>query len=117
MSFHGKVDGLERMQTAARCIHRRTSRQASSSILPSLLIGTLLQKALPGSQNHLRNSAIESIASNWMQTDPAAAKEWLMTSGLPDDRIQALLKPPTDQGTSVPMPTLPRHGFNNVVYQ
>jgi hypothetical protein len=42
-----------------------------------------------------RNNAIESIAGAWLQSDPASAKHWLMNSGLPDDRIQALLNAPS----------------------
>jgi hypothetical protein len=39
-----------------------------------------------------RNNAIENVARNWLQSDTAAAKDWLSTTSLPDDRKARLLQ-------------------------
>jgi hypothetical protein len=39
-----------------------------------------------------RNSAIETVAQQWLQTDRKAAEAWLAQTALPDDRKAELLK-------------------------
>jgi hypothetical protein len=39
-----------------------------------------------------RNSAIQNVARQWLQTDPVNAQTWLLNTSLPDDQKQMLLK-------------------------
>jgi hypothetical protein len=41
-----------------------------------------------------RNSAIESVAREWLQIDPKSAEAWLGKTSLPDDRKAQLLQAP-----------------------
>ncbi len=38
-----------------------------------------------------RNNAIQTIASDWLRIDPAAAAKWLANTSLPDPQKQNLL--------------------------
>jgi len=42
---------------------------------------------------NLRNSSIENVARQWLQSDRKAAESWLAQTSLPDDRKQRLLVP------------------------
>ena len=44
------------------------------------------------SEPNQRNSMIENVSRQWLNTDPAAAQAWLAKTPLPEDRKQQLLE-------------------------